>query len=179
MVLMTSYHICPKLKRGCMNFPGPGMIPTEVMNMNWTQKETSLLKDLKTQEQLCVDKYGEYACRAHDPELRGIFEEIRATEQQHLQTVCSWLGEQPPQAAKTCCQPEAARDINEAMEADKYLCQDAISTEKEVSGVYDVSIFEFRDPQIRRQLHQIQGAEQHHGQMLWQYMSNSGMVQAQ
>ena len=50
--------------------------------MNWTQKETSLLKDLKSQEQLCVEKYGEYAARANDPELRGLFEEIRRNEQQ-------------------------------------------------------------------------------------------------
>ena len=45
--------------------------------MTWTQKEASLLKDLKGQEQLCVDKYGEFAARAHDPELRDLFQHIR------------------------------------------------------------------------------------------------------
>ena len=155
------------------------MLSAEVMNMNWTQKETSLLKDLKSQEQLCVEKYGEYAARANDPELRGLFEEIRRNEQQHLQTVCTWLGEQPPQAKKACCQQTAAKDMQQAMEADKYLCEDALCTEKEVSGAYNTSIFEFRDPQVRQQLHQIQGAEQKHGEMLYQYMARNGMYQAQ
>ena len=150
--------------------------------MNWTQKETSLLKDLKQQEQLCVDKYGEYAARAHDPELRQLFDSIRKTEQQHLQTVCTWLNETPPQTAQPtqgackACQPQ---DMQAAMEADKYLCQDALCTEKEVSGAYNTSIFEFRDPQVRQQLHQIQGAEQQHGEMIYQYMARNGMYQAQ
>ena len=74
------------------------MLSDEVMNMTWTQKETSLLKDLKDQEQLCVDKYAEYAKRAHDPELKQLFEDIRQTEQQHLTTVCTWLGEGTPNA---------------------------------------------------------------------------------
>ena len=151
--------------------------------MNWTQKETSLLKDLKDQEQLCVDKYAEYAKRAHDPELKQLFEDIRHTEQQHLTTVTAWLGQQMPKAADLV--GEQYHGVNQfandpaAKEADKYLCQDALCTEKEVSGVYNTSIFEFRDPQIRQQLHQIQGAEQKHGEMIYQYMARNGMYQAQ
>ena len=159
------------------------MIGSEVMKMNWTQKETSLLKDLKDQEQLCVDKYAEYAKRAHDPELKQLFENIRSTEQQHLQTVTAWLGEQPPQAHQlvgTQWNGTAPFDASpEAKEADKYLCQDALCTEKEVSGAYNTSIFEFRDPAIRQQLHQIQGGEQKHGEMIYQYMARNGMYQAQ
>lgn len=138
--------------------------------MNWTQKETSLLKDLKNQEQLCVDKYGEYAARACDPDLRRLFETIRQTEQAHLQTVCNWLGEQPTQQQNPAapCQCAAPQNTQEAMVHDKYLCQDALCTEKKVSNTYDVCIFEFCDPQVRQQLHQIQGAEQHHGEMLYQ-----------
>lgn len=152
-----------------------------MMNMKWTQKETSLLKDLKNQEQLCVDKYGEYAARACDPDLRSLFEDIRRTEQQHLQTVCTWLGEQPAQQQNPAeaCQCAAPRDEQEAMAHDKYLCQDALCTEKKVSNTYDVCIFEFCDPQVRQQLHQIQGAEQHHGEMLYQYMAQNGMYQVQ
>ena len=56
--------------------------------MNWTLKETSLLKDLKNQEQLCVDKYAEYAKRAHDPELKQLFEDIRP---KNAQTTAQWL----------------------------------------------------------------------------------------
>ena len=151
--------------------------------MNWTQKETSLLKDLKEQEQLCVDKYAEYAKRAHDPELKQLFEDIRHTEQQHLTTVTAWLGQQMPKAADLV--GEQYHGVNQfandpaAKEADKYLCQDALCTEKEVSGVYNTSIFEFRDPNVRQQLHQIQGAEQKHGEMIYQYMARNGMYQAQ
>ena len=150
--------------------------------MNWTQKETSLLKDLKEQEQLCVDKYAEYAKRAHDPELKQLFEDIRRTEQQHLTTVTAWLGQQMPKAADLV--GEQYHGVNQfandpaAKEADKYLCQDALCTEKEVSGVYNTRIFEFRDPQVRQQLHQIQGAEQKHGEMIYQYMARNGMYQA-
>ena len=151
--------------------------------MNWTQKETSLLKDLKEQEQLCVDKYAEYAKRAHDPELKQLFEDIRQTEQQHLQTVSTWLGEQAPNGwqvvGKQFHGTNEFADDPAAKEADKYLCQDALCTEKEVSGVYKTSIFEFRDPQVRQQLHQIQGAEQKHGEMIYQYMARNGMYQAQ
>ena len=166
-----------------MKFFLPGMLSTEVMNMNWTQKETSLLKDLKEQEQLCVDKYAEYAKRAHDPELKQLFEDIRQTEQQHLKTVCNWLGETLP-GANTLVGAQyhgvnQFADDPAAKEADKYLCQDALCTEKEVSGAYNTSIFEFRDPQVRQQLHQIQGAEQQHGQMIYQYMARNGMYQAQ
>ncbi len=151
--------------------------------MNWTQKETSLLKELKDQEQLCVDKYAEYAKRAHDPELKQLFEDIRHTEQQHLQTVCTWLGEQPPEGWQLVGTQYSGvnrfADDAAARDADKYLCQDALCTEKEVSGVYNTSIFEFRDPQVRHELHRIQGAEQNHGEMIYQYMARNGMYQAQ
>ena len=164
-----------------MKFPPADMLSTEVMNMNWTQKETSLLKDLKDQEQLCVDKYAEYAKRAHDPELKQLFEDIRQTEQQHLTTVCTWLGEGTPNAGTLV--GAQYHGVNEfandpaAKEADKYLCQDALCTEKEVSGAYNTSIFEFRDPAVRQKLHEIQGAEQQHGEMLYAYMKANGMYQ--
>ncbi len=150
--------------------------------MNWTQKETSLLKDLKQQEQLCVDKYGEYAQRAHDPELKHLFHTIQNVEQAHLKTICGWLGETVPDQAparQDSCAACAPGSKQTAAEADKFLCMDALCTEKEVSSAYDTSIFEFRDPAVRAQLHQIQGGEQMHGEMLYQYMARNGMYQAQ
>lgn len=160
--------------------------------MNWTQKEASLLKDLKGQEQLCVDKYGQYAQRAHDPELQQLFRDIQQTEQQHLQTVTTLINGQMPQQAgqpkqqaanpnqqQACqCQPQGMT-MQQAMEQDKFLCQDALCTEKEVSGAYNTSVFEFRDPQVRQVLNQLQTAEQQHGEMLYQYMARNGMYQAQ
>lgn len=170
----------------------PGKLTSEVMNMmTWTQKEASLLKDLKGQEQLCVDKYGKYAQQAHDPELQQLFRQIQQTEQQHLQTVTALMNGQMPQQGGSqgqqmqqqnqqgCqCQPKGM-SIQQAMEQDKFLAEDALCTEKEVSGAYNTSIFEFRDPQVRQILNQIQAAEQQHGQMLYQYMAKSGMYQAQ
>ena len=151
--------------------------------MNWTEKETSLLKDLKDQEQLCVDKYAEYAKRAHDPELKQLFEDIRQAEQQHLTTVATWLGEGTPNANTLVgAQYHGVNEFADdpaAKEADKYLCQDALCTEKEVSAAYNTGIFEFRDPAVRQKLHDIQGAEQQHGEMIYRYMARNGMYQAQ
>ncbi len=168
----------------------PDTLSPEVMNMmTWTQKESSLLTDLKNQEQLCVDKYGKYADEAHDPELQQLFRSIQQVEQGHLQTVNTLLDGQMPQQQgqqqKQKKQPKADAwqpqgiDVQQAMAQDKYLCEDALCTEKEVSGAYNVSIFEFRDPQVRQLLHQIQGAEQQHGEMLYHYMAQNGMYQAQ
>lgn len=173
----------------------PGILPIEVMNMmTWTQKETSLLKDLKGQEQLCVDKYGKYAAAACDPELQQIFRQIQQTEQSHLQTITTLLNGQMPQQNGQSQQnqqkqkplqqyaqfpPQGASDVQQAFQHDKFLAEDALCTEKEVSGAYNTSIFEFRDPQVRQILHQIQGAEQQHGEMLYQYMAKNGMYQAQ
>ena len=173
----------------------PGILPIEVMNMmTWTQKETSLLKDLKGQEQLCVDKYGKYAAAACDPELQQIFRQIQQTEQSHLQTVTTLLNGQMPQQNGQSQQnqqkqkplqqyaqfpPQGASDVQQAFQHDKFLAEDALCTEKEVSGAYNTSIFEFRDPQVRQILHQIQGAEQQHGEMLYQNMAKNGMYQAQ
>lgn len=177
----------------CMKSAVRGILPTEVMNMmTWTQKEASLLKDLKQQEQLCVEKYGQYAQRANDPELKQIFQSIQQTEQQHLQSVSTLMNGQMPQMGQQGQQNQQTHQkqnghwqqptgaaLQQAMEDDKFLCQDAICTEKEVSGAYNVSIFEFRDPQVRQVLHQIQGAEQQHGEMIYQYMARNGMYQAQ
>ena len=44
--------------------------------MQLTQKETSLLQDLKSQEQLCVTKDEKYASAACDEQLKKLFMEI-------------------------------------------------------------------------------------------------------
>ena len=65
--------------------------------IQWTQKEASLLQDLKGQEQLCVEKYNEYAQRANDPELKNLLTSIGETEVGHLKTLTDMLGGQMPQ----------------------------------------------------------------------------------
>lgn len=136
--------------------------------MTFTQKETTLLKDLKSQEELCIEKYGKYAADACDGELKNLFTSIRSTEQQHLSTINGYLGETSPAAAPVNASGNCQNN-------DKFLCQDALSMEKHVSSVYDVCVFEFADSAVRQKLNQIQSEEQKHGEQIYQYMSKHGM----
>jgi len=153
--------------------------------MMWTQKEASLLEDLKTQEHLCAEKYGKYAQQAADPQLQQLFTQIQQIEQQHEQTVQQMIQGQIPQMNQQG-QPsqqnqsqaqQPAYDVQPSpnKQQDAYLCQDALSTEKHVSSVYDVSIFEFRSPQARQVLNHLQKEEQQHGQMIYDYMARNSM----
>ena len=54
------------------------------MNMQLTQKETMLLQDLKSQEQLCIDKYNKYAEQARDEQLKQLFSSIEQTEKETI-----------------------------------------------------------------------------------------------
>lgn len=148
--------------------------------MTLTEKEKSLLKDLASQEQLCVDKYAEYASRASTAQLQRLFSSIGSTEQQHLETLNSILNGRKPSSAKgkaPVIQPEVqhvnARKADAA--ADAYLCGDALSTEKHVSSVYDTSLFEFGDEKLRQTLNKIESEEQHHGKQIYDYMTKHDM----
>lgn len=55
--------------------------------MKLTEKETMLLQDLKKQEQVCIDKYGQYAGTAGDASLKRLFKEIGSVERNHLNTI--------------------------------------------------------------------------------------------
>ncbi|MDD3202923.1 MAG: spore coat protein, partial [Pygmaiobacter massiliensis] len=57
-------------------------------------------------------------------------------------------------------------------------CADALSTEKHVSSVYDTSVFEFAQPELRNALNHIQGEEQGHGKQIYDYMSSHGLYNA-
>ncbi len=157
----------------------------------WTQKEATLLKELQEQEKLCVEKYGQYAGRASDPELRLLFDNIRQMEVQHYDTLTTLLengqlpqqnqqgqqGQQNQQNQQIMPPPSASSGPMSAGSAvDQYLCMDALSTEKYVSGSYDTSIFEFCDPSVRQALNGIQTAEQRHGEMLYGYMARHGIA---
>lgn len=150
--------------------------------MTLTQKENSLLTDLKGQEQLCVEKYTMYAERACDPELKNLFNGIKTTEQTHLDTINRIIGGEevkmpsaPPTAvsAKLECQPSTCPQ--DKKQDDAFLCKDALAMEKHVSSIYDTSIFEFSSPVLRDTLAHIQKEEQNHGEQIYQYMSKNGM----
>ena len=150
--------------------------------MTLTQKETSLLTDLKSQEQLCIEKYGKYAEMANDGELKNLFTQLKTNEQKHLDTICQMMQgtevsmpAQSPSAVqcKLECKPST---VNEAdKQSDAYLCKDALSMEKHVSGVYNTGIFEFKSPVMRDTLAHIQKEEQNHGEMLYNYLACNNM----
>lgn len=146
-----------------------------------TQKETSLLSDLKSQEQLCIEKYGKYSELANDGALKQLFSNLKSTEQKHLETIESMLGgtevKMPAapsaEASKQTCAPSSLSV--EQKQNDAYLCKDALSMEKHVSSVYNTGIFEFRSPIMRDTLAHIQKEEQNHGEMLYSYMECNNM----
>ena len=150
--------------------------------MTLTQKESSLLSDLKSQEQLCIEKYGKYAEAAHDPALKNLFTELRVNEQKHLDTITQMISgtevKMPaasPSAedSKLACTPSSVSE--EEKKNDAYLCRDALSMEKHVSGVYNTGIFEFTSPVMRDTLAHIQKEEQNHGEKLYNYLACNNM----
>ena len=50
--------------------------------------------------------------------------------------------------------------------------------EKHVSSLYDISVFEFSDTNMRKALNHIQAEEQQHGEKLYAYMNANGMYQS-
>ena len=147
-----------------------------------TQKETMLLQDLKTQEQVCIEKYNQYAERANDPKLSQLLRTISSAEQQHLSTLEQMeKGTVPAMGGgqKQPFQPPASAPASavspQGKQQDAYLCQDLLATEKHVSSVYNTGIFEFKDVGMRDALNHIQKEEQEHGKKLYDKMSQNGM----
>lgn len=151
--------------------------------MQLTQKETSLLKDLKEQEQICVDKYNKYSADACDGQLKNLFTQIGQTEQQHLDTINQIISGTVPamqsggnnQAQQSFTPVYNTASANPNKQKDNFLCTDSLSTEKHVSSVYNTSIFEFKDSNTRNILNHIQKEEQQHGEQIYNYMAQNGM----
>jgi len=149
--------------------------------MTLTPKETSLLKDLKDGEQLCIDKYTKHASAAHDPQLKNLFSTLASDEQKHLETLTE-IGEGRVPASggasntlPTFTATYKAGDTSAEAKDDAYLCTDLLSGEKHVSHLYDTCIFEFADEGVREVLAGIQKREQMHGKMIYDYMAANGM----
>ena len=145
--------------------------------MQLTQKETSLLKDLKGQEKLCVEKYTKYSSLALDPQLKELFTAIANTEQQHLNTLTQIENGNAPtssdgsgQTVKTAFSSTYGMGDTPDKQSDCYLCSDLLADEKHVSGLYNTSIFEFSDTTLRDTLNHIQKEEQEHGKAIYDYM---------
>ena len=147
--------------------------------MTLTQKETSLLKDLKDQEQLCIDKYTKHAGCAKDPQLKNLFSNLASMEQKHLTGLQTLeTGTVPQVEASNASMPTFTQFYTPETpdkQNDCYLCTDLLTGEKGVSHLYDTCIFEFKDENARNYLNSIQKQEQSHGKMIYDYMSANGM----
>lgn len=161
------------------------------MNINLTAKERTLLEDQKSHEEICVQKYTNYANMTSDAQLKEMFSNHAMTEQNHLDTINQLLNGQVPdmnsqqagggtnqqQQMSGGYQVQGSFNANQA--TDKDLCTDLLMTEKYVSGTYDTAIFEFKDPQVRDVLNHIQKEEQKHGEAIFKYMESKGMYNPQ
>ena len=147
--------------------------------MQLTQKETSLLKDLKGQEKLCIDKYNKSAQSAVDPQLKNLFSKISGEEREHYEMLQKMeQGEIPAMPAEGGSTPSFSQTYTgETSEKkdDCYLCSDLLSMEKHVSHTYDTCVFEFTSDAARSVLNTIQKKEQEHGKALYDYMAANNM----
>lgn len=157
-----------------------------------TQKERTLLEDQKKHEQICIEKYTNYANQAQSPQLQQLFQSYAAQEQNHYDTINQILNGQVPnlnqnqqqsgmQQQSTANAAQSATNMQGAManQSDASLLNDMLMTEKYVSSAYDTAIFEFTDSNVRQALNHIQKEEQQHGEGIFNYMQSQGMYNPQ
>ncbi len=153
--------------------------------MQLLEKERQALEDLKSEEQLCIDRYTNHAAAAHDPVLAELFNTLKAEEEKHLNSLNQVLsgGEIPP----VDCNDTMGRDYNPQATYqpgdnsaeklhDSYLATDCIAGEKLVSGEYNNDVFVFGDSEVRALLADIQVEEQNHAEMIYKYKVANGMA---
>ncbi len=149
-----------------------------------SEKEKTIIKDLQTQEQSCIEKYLRYSKEAKDPHLKDLFTTIMDKEKQHYETLEQVLKGDVPECdcnddSGKKYQPKATYlDGGDAKDkaADCFLVTDCIGTEKMVSGEYNNDVFIFGNSSIRKLLADIQVEEQNHAEMLYKYKVANGMV---
>ncbi len=152
--------------------------------MQLTEQEKTVIKDLQTQEQTCIEKYRFYESSAKDPELKNLFHRIGDEEQEHFDSLSQVLkGDVPDvQAARSGMEDfkpsttYASGNNSEDKRHDQFLCTDCIATEKLVSGTYNTELFSFGAAAIRRLLNHIQTEEQNHAEMIYKYKTANGMA---
>lgn len=160
-------------------------------NITLQQKERTLLEDQKKHEQICIEKYSNYANQAQDNQLKQIFNANGQVERTHLDSINQLLNGKLPQINQQQNQGSQQNAGNQASNpgmnsaqacrvnlSDADMCTDLLMTEKYVSGTYDTAIFEFRDTNVRDVLNHIQKEEQKHGEAIFQYMESKGMYTA-
>lgn len=162
------------------------------MDITLSQKERMLLEDQKNHEQICIEKYTNYANQAKDSQLKQIFNANAQIERTHFDSINQLLSGNIPQlnqqqnqsSGQTMGNNNSSASMNNTQSgginlSDADMCTDLLMTEKYVSGAYDTAIFEFRDTRARDVLNHIQKEEQKHGEAIYQYMESKGMYKAQ
>ncbi|MGI6678919.1 MAG: spore coat protein [Dehalobacterium sp.] len=161
------------------------------MTISLTSKERSLLEDQKKHEEICIQKYTNYAKQASDPQLQEIFQNHAQIEQEHLNTINQLLSGQIPAMNQQQNQQQSQEQVQQNTNSsqvygtpafqltDMEMCNDLLMTEKYISGTYDSTIFESRDTQMRQVLNHIQKEEQEHGDAIFKYMESKGMYTPQ
>jgi len=151
-------------------------------NLQLSQKETTLLTDLKSQEKICIEKYTKYASAALDPQLKELFTSIANVEREHLNSLnqiengtLPQTNSGPKQTVKTTFSEYYGMGDTPDKQADSYLCSDVLADEKHVSNLYNTCIFEFKETELRNILNHIQKEEQEHGKAIYDYMSKNNM----
>jgi spore coat protein CotF len=166
------------------------ILETEVINMTvqLTTKETMLMQDQKSQEELCVQKYQSYSQLAQDPELKQLFSSLAKKEQEHLNSINQIISGGVPNVGSQSSSQQFQASSTQSQQgimgggeifSDKDLCSDMLATEKYVSSAYDTAIFECTKPEIRQVLNHIQKEEQQHGEQIFNYMNSHGMYSVQ
>lgn len=148
-----------------------------------SEKETSVIKELQTQEQTCIEKYGRYSGEAKDTVLKDLFSDLQRKEQQHYDSLEQVLSGTVPSC--NCndsdgreYNPSATYDVmtnSEDKKSDSFLATDCIGTEKMVSSEYNTNVFAFGNTEVRKLLADIQVEEQNHAEMLYKYKTVNGM----
>lgn len=148
-----------------------------------TEKETTAIQDLQTQEQSCIEKYHRYGSEAKDTVLQDLFQNLEQEEKEHYQSLGKVLSGTVP----TCnCNDNSGHKYNptatysamtesEDKKNDCFLATDCIGTEKMVSSEYNSNVFKFSEPSLRKLLADIQIEEQNHAEMLYKYKTVNGM----
>jgi spore coat protein CotF len=147
-----------------------------------TEKENSLIKDMKEQEELCIKKYGKYSDEAKCPALKTLLNSLAETEREHLKTLNHIQSGSEPSSPSPlsennseCKCSDSLYSNKEIKDHDAFLLSDLLATEKHASALYNTAIFEFKSPRVRKVLNHIQSEEQQHGEKIYAYMAMNGM----
>ena len=152
--------------------------------MQLTEAESTVIKDLQTQEKTCVEKYRFYEASANDRELKNLFRRLGDEEQEHFDSLGEVLKGNVPNVAAAQTGMEgftptatySSGDNSEEKKHDQFLCTDCIATEKLVSSTYNNDLFRFAATNVRKLLNHIQTEEQNHAEMIYKYKTANGMA---